>query len=169
MHFECTLKSDTRLNSKHEACVRFLCEIRCVCVCVGDNPLHEGLFAQRAIHSEVQGLEMLHHHQFLFLSSPSLAISPSLYFFLLSLHSRHFSPIFLAAFSPSNYLNHPLFCPLSYIRHRGQLTDDLSLQIFVTVPVFSIFFCSLSLILSLGIVIFSFNVQLKSQAMKLNN
>lgn len=123
----------------------------CVCVCVGDNPLHEGLFALRAIPSVVQGLEVwvawLHHRQLLFLSFPSLAITPSLPSLLssssLSLRSLAISPpSSWLLFSPSTSLNHPLFCPFCYIRHWDQCTDDLSLQIFLTVPLCSFFFCS---------------------------
>lgn len=135
MQFQLALKSasPTRLNSKHEACVISFVNAG---VCVGVNPLHEGLFVQRAIPSAVQGLEVwaawLHHQQLLFLSFPSLASAPSLHLFLhlLSLHSRCFSPIFLAVCSPSTSLNHPLFCPLSYVRCTDHCTDDSSLQIF---------------------------------------
>lgn len=101
-----------------------LCESRCV---------WEIIPFMRVIPGVEQGLEVwvtwLHHHRLLFLTtSTSLPLSFPSVIPLLSLHSCHFSPIFLAAFSPPPSSNHPLFCPLYYIRHMDQCTD-MSLQI----------------------------------------
>lgn len=95
---------------------------------MGDNPLHESHPRCRAGTGGVSYMVTSSSSPVSPPLPPSLPLSFPSVIPLLSLHSCHFSPIFLAAFSPPPSSNHPLFCPLYYIRHMDQCTD-MSLQI----------------------------------------